>query len=77
MNIPLIINVLGFVALLILLAKLGAKGWSLSKKVLVGLVFGVAYRVICRRCRKETRATGRKARQIRLCRQPLPGRGAG
>ncbi len=32
MNIPLIINVLGFVALLILLAKLGAKGWSLSKK---------------------------------------------
>ncbi|MGW1372602.1 L-cystine transporter, partial [Providencia hangzhouensis] len=46
MNIPLIINVLGFVALLILLAKLGAKGWSLSKKVLVGLVFGVAYGVI-------------------------------
>ncbi|MCG9941030.1 L-cystine transporter [Providencia rettgeri] len=46
MNIPLIINVLGFVALLILLAKLGAKGWSLSKKVFVGLVFGVAYGVI-------------------------------
>ncbi|MEX0423532.1 L-cystine transporter [Providencia rettgeri] len=46
MNIPLIINVLGFVALLILLAKLGAKGWSLSKKVLVGLVFGVAYGVV-------------------------------
>ncbi|EJD6474020.1 L-cystine transporter [Providencia rettgeri] len=46
MNIPLIINVLGFVALLILLAKLGAKGWSLSKKVLVGLVFGVTYGVI-------------------------------
>ncbi|MEY0333346.1 L-cystine transporter [Providencia rettgeri] len=46
MNIPLIINVLCFVALLILLAKLGAKGWSLSKKVLVGLVFGVAYGVI-------------------------------
>lgn len=46
MNIPLIINVLGFVALLILLAKLGANGWSLSKKVLVGLVFGVAYGVI-------------------------------
>ncbi|MEX9649144.1 L-cystine transporter [Providencia rettgeri] len=46
MNIPLIINVLGLVALLILLAKLGAKGWSLSKKVLVGLVFGVAYGVI-------------------------------
>lgn len=38
MNIPLIINVLVFVALLILLAKLGAKGWSLSKKVLLGLV---------------------------------------
>ncbi len=46
MNIPLIINVLGFVALLILLVKLGAKGWSLSKKVLVGLVFGVAYGVV-------------------------------
>ncbi|EPK8020447.1 cation:dicarboxylate symporter family transporter [Providencia rettgeri] len=46
MNIPLIINVLGFVALLILLAKLEAKGWSLSKKVLVGLVFGVAYGVV-------------------------------
>lgn len=46
MNIPLIINVLGFVALLILLAKLGANGWSLSKKVLVGLVFGVAYGVV-------------------------------
>ncbi|HGN1705193.1 TPA: L-cystine transporter [Providencia rettgeri] len=46
MNIPLIINVLGFVALLILLAKLGAKDWSLSKKVLVGLVFGVAYGVV-------------------------------
>ncbi|MGG4607318.1 L-cystine transporter [Providencia sp. Me31A] len=46
MNIPLIINVLGFVALLILLAKLGARDWSLSKKVLVGLVFGVAYGVV-------------------------------
>ncbi|EKT62417.1 L-cystine transporter [Providencia burhodogranariea] len=46
MNIPLIINVLVFVALLILLAKLGAKGWSLSKKVLLGLVFGVAYGVV-------------------------------
>ncbi|MTC60761.1 cation:dicarboxylase symporter family transporter [Providencia rustigianii] len=45
MNIPLIINVLIFVALLILLAKLGANGWSLSKKVLLGLVFGVAYGV--------------------------------
>ncbi|HBO23776.1 MULTISPECIES: L-cystine transporter [unclassified Providencia] len=46
MNIPLIINLLVFVALLILLAKLGSKGWSLSKKVLVGLVFGVAYGVV-------------------------------
>ncbi|MEQ5126547.1 L-cystine transporter [Providencia zhijiangensis] len=45
MNIPLIINVLIFVALLILLAKLGSNGWSLSKKVLLGLVFGVAYGV--------------------------------
>ncbi|CAG9417257.1 L-cystine transporter [Providencia alcalifaciens] len=45
MNIPLVINVLVFVALLILLAKLGSNGWSLSKKVLLGLVFGVAYGV--------------------------------
>ena len=45
MNIPLIINVLVFVTLLILLAKLGSNGWSLSKKVLLGLLFGVAYGV--------------------------------
>ncbi|KLN98178.1 L-cystine transporter [Moellerella wisconsensis] len=45
MNLPLILNVLVFVALMFLLAKLGAKGWSLSKKVLTGLVFGVAYGV--------------------------------
>lgn len=43
MNFPLIINVLVFVVLLLILAKLSQRQWSLSKKVLVGLVFGVAF----------------------------------
>ncbi|MEQ1977139.1 L-cystine transporter [Xenorhabdus sp. SGI240] len=43
MNLPLIINVLVFVALLILLAKTGSNKWSLSKKVLVALVVGVVF----------------------------------
>ncbi|OTA15802.1 C4-dicarboxylate transporter DctA [Xenorhabdus vietnamensis] len=43
MNLPLIINVLVFVALLILLAKTGSNKWSLSKKVLVALVVGVIF----------------------------------
>lgn len=43
MNFPLIINVLVFVVLLLVLAKLSQRQWSLSKKVLVGLVFGVAF----------------------------------
>ncbi|MEJ4043881.1 L-cystine transporter [Erwinia sp. SLM-02] len=43
MNFPLIINLVAFVALLLLLAKTGRRGWSLSKKVLVGLVVGVLF----------------------------------
>ncbi|MDC9595510.1 L-cystine transporter [Xenorhabdus anantnagensis] len=43
MNLPLIINVLVFVALLILLAKTSSNNWSLSKKVLVALVVGVVF----------------------------------
>lgn len=49
MNFPLIINVLVFVVLLLILAKLSQRQWSLSKKVLVGLVFwgGVWAGVTC------------------------------
>ncbi|ROR15398.1 L-cystine transporter [Erwinia sp. JUb26] len=43
MNFPLILNLVAFVALLLLLAKTGRQGWSLSKKVLVGLVVGVLF----------------------------------
>ncbi|MDC9593841.1 L-cystine transporter [Xenorhabdus sp. IM139775] len=43
MNLPLIINVLVFIALLVLLAKTSSNQWSLSKKVLVALVVGVAF----------------------------------
>ncbi|SEL83379.1 hypothetical protein SAMN04487787_12316 [Kosakonia sacchari] len=49
MNLPLIANVVVFVALLFLLAQARHKQWSLAKKVLVGLglgvVFGLAYRL--------------------------------
>jgi len=43
MNYPLIINLLVFVALLVLLAKTGRKNWSLAKKVLFGLGLGVLF----------------------------------
>jgi len=43
MNFPLIINLVAFVALLLLVAKTGRTGWSLSKKVLFGLVVGVLF----------------------------------
>ncbi len=43
MNLPLVINVLVFVALLLLLAQSRHKQWSLSKKVLVGLALGVLF----------------------------------
>ncbi|MBD2804529.1 L-cystine transporter [Xenorhabdus sp. ZM] len=43
MNLPLTINVLVFVALLILFAKTSSNKWSLSKKVLIALIIGVAF----------------------------------
>lgn len=43
MNLPLILNVVVFVALLLLLAKSSRKQWSLAKKVLVGLLVGVVF----------------------------------
>ena len=46
MNFPLIINLVTFVALLLLLAKTGRRGWSLSKKVLAGLVVGVLFGLV-------------------------------
>jgi len=46
MNYPLIINLVAFVALLLLLAKVGRRGWSLSKKVLTGLVVGVLFGLV-------------------------------
>ncbi|MDX7992370.1 L-cystine transporter [Xenorhabdus littoralis] len=46
MNLPLIINVLVFIALLILLAKTSSNKWSLSKKVLVALIVGVIFGLV-------------------------------
>ncbi|SUB82562.1 L-cystine transporter [Pragia fontium] len=43
MNIPLIINVLVFIAVLFLLAQTRRTQWSLAKKVLVGLIVGVFF----------------------------------
>ncbi len=43
MSLALVLNVVVFVALLLLLAKSSRSQWSLAKKVLVGLVFGVAF----------------------------------
>ena len=42
MNLPLFLNLLVFLALLLGLAKLNS-GWSLAKKVLVGLILGVLF----------------------------------
>lgn len=43
MNIPLIINIVVFVGLIFLLAQTRKTGWSLSKKVLAGLILGVVF----------------------------------
>lgn len=43
MDIPLTLNVVAFVLLLLLLSRLGRANWSLSKKVLTGLVLGVVF----------------------------------
>lgn len=46
MNFPVILNVLIFLLLLLLLAKISADGWSLSKKVFVGLLIGTVFAVV-------------------------------
>jgi len=46
MDLPLILNLVAFVALLLLLSRLGRQSWSLSKKVLVGLVIGVLFGLV-------------------------------
>ena len=43
MNLPLVLNVVVFVALLLLLAQTRHKQWSLAKKVLLGLAMGVVF----------------------------------
>ncbi|MFS2223696.1 L-cystine transporter [Pantoea sp. B65] len=43
MNLPLILNIVAFVALLLLLARTRRTNWSLSKKVLTGLLLGVVF----------------------------------
>ncbi|MFT2113016.1 L-cystine transporter [Acinetobacter baumannii] len=43
MNIPLIINIVVFVGLIFLLAQTCKTDWSLSKKVLAGLILGVVF----------------------------------
>lgn len=43
MNLALILNMVVFVSLLLLLARPGRTNWSLSKKVLAGLLLGVAF----------------------------------
>ncbi|MDC5533902.1 L-cystine transporter [Acinetobacter baumannii] len=43
MNIPLIINIVVFVGLIFLLAQTLKTDWSLSKKVLAGLILGVVF----------------------------------
>ncbi|HGJ5884491.1 L-cystine transporter [Arsenophonus sp.] len=46
MNFPVILNVLIFILLLLLLSKISADGWSLSKKVFVGLLIGTVFGVV-------------------------------
>ncbi|WP_437611042.1 L-cystine transporter [Erwinia sp. V71] len=43
MNLPLILNIVAFLALLFILSRTSRTDWSLSKKVLAGLVLGVAF----------------------------------
>ena len=46
MNFPVILNILVFTILLLLLAKVSAHGWSLSKKVFGGLLIGIFFGVV-------------------------------
>jgi len=46
MDLPLTLNIVAFVALLILLSRFSRNNWSLSKKVLTGLVIGVLFGLV-------------------------------
>ena len=43
MNLPLLLNLLAFLALLLGLAQTRRTDWSLAKKVLLGLALGVGF----------------------------------
>lgn len=46
MSFPLIANLVAFVLLLLLIARMSKKEWSLAKKVLLGLVIGVLFGLV-------------------------------
>ncbi|SFN40174.1 hypothetical protein SAMN05428971_1314 [Candidatus Pantoea varia] len=46
MDLPLTLNIVAFVVLLILLSRFSRQNWSLSKKVLTGLVIGVLFGLV-------------------------------
>lgn len=46
MNLPLTLNIVAFVVLLVLLSRFSRQNWSLSKKVLTGLVIGVLFGLV-------------------------------
>ncbi|MEN4539439.1 L-cystine transporter [Pantoea agglomerans] len=46
MGLPLTLNIVAFVVLLVLLSRFSRQNWSLSKKVLTGLVIGVLFGLV-------------------------------
>lgn len=46
MDLPLMLNIVAFVVLLVLLSRFSRQNWSLSKKVLTGLVIGVLFGLV-------------------------------
>ncbi|MEN4548924.1 L-cystine transporter [Pantoea agglomerans] len=46
MDLPLTLNIVAFVVLLVLLSRFSRQNWSLSKKVLTGLVVGVLFGLV-------------------------------
>jgi len=46
MDLPLTLNIVAFVVLLVLLSRFSRQNWSLSKKVLTGLVIGVLFGLV-------------------------------
>ena len=57
MDLPLILNIVAFVLLLALLSRFGRNSWSLSKKVLTGLVIGVLFGLVLQLIYGENSAT--------------------